>query len=201
MPTQNPNELSTTIVVQTIFFSIYAALCLSAAVYLFYCWYRAAVARFFWKDAQGTIEELSISSTEDTDGVVSFCPKLTYSYDVNGHRYIGKRLMYDSDSSYSEDFLWETGIEDWEVGTKVALKYSPKNPAESVIFARPSPGLVITFFFLILCSALFLSGVIPTVGHVVADWLRVLDACRELEVKIKAQEILWGYLQETMQEP
>ena len=72
-------------------------------------------------------------SSYDADSSDRFKPSITYVYEVNGRQYRGGRVTVAIPFSSNISWLSRRTLAKYPVGTKVDVRYNPKNPRESVL--------------------------------------------------------------------
>jgi hypothetical protein len=119
---------------------------------------RKAAASRTWPTVAGVVTsaevEESVSSDEDSP-TSSFNPKISYSYQVGGVAFQGKKISFGAVNTGSRRAA-EQALEPYPVGQPVNVHYNPEKPAEAVLNVEAGG----TRLFLILGIILTSVGVI-----------------------------------------
>lgn len=134
-----------------------------------------------WPVTDGVIESAKIQSHSSSKGGTSYSPKVTYTYRVGGANYGGDRIAIGQMSS-SADYA-QGVLNRYPVGSKVAVHFSPDDPAEAVLETGIHGGTWISFGVgtaFVLVGTMFLqimraaaraqpSGGAPSSGRIAMD--------------------------------
>jgi len=104
---------------------------LGAGFYLLWFMRRRWSAQH-WPTTQAEILQSDLE--EDADG---FAPRVEYSYEVNGIRYLGERLDFHT-VNRTTDTEARKHLEPYPVRSIIPLYYNPQNPSDSVLNCRMS---------------------------------------------------------------
>ena len=117
------------------------------------------VAAARWPTVPGRITEARVERVlGDKWGGHRWEPRVAYSYQVNDQSYTGSRLSFSDESTYKDWAIAKTGR--YVVGTSVAVRYNPTDPARSVL----EPGFRWGSLTVGVVGLLFLAAALATLG-------------------------------------
>jgi hypothetical protein len=136
------------------------------AALAYFCWELGrlwfAMRSEFWPYVVGTIEEVEIHESRDSDGDQYFEPRIRYTYRVAGEHYNGKRLAFRPKGSYRYQDVVQA-LEGVTAAKSHRVYYHPKHPRLSVL--KPGPRLanyiLLLAVFAVICGAFYAY----TTGH------------------------------------
>ncbi|PXA03335.1 hypothetical protein DDZ13_13005 [Coraliomargarita sinensis] len=94
---------------------------------------------------------------------ITYQPRLTYVYAIDGSEYQGDRLDF-SHRSYSDMQVAKKVQGTYPVGREIEIFYNPENPSESVIIRDGKMIFPLTFFGILLSSWAAWRIVKPLIG-------------------------------------
>ena len=105
----------------------------------------------------GTTRNFSSGADGDSD-IVTYTPKLKYSFRVDDVEFISDKIAFGYGKSYNSEMAALSALQNYPVGKQVAVYYNPENPNEAVLERKNQRqvwGLVggILLIVLGLCSS------------------------------------------------
>jgi hypothetical protein len=91
-----------------------------------------------WPWTRGTILTAEVYETETGDERARYRVALSYTYEVGGTRYTGKRVHFGYAIGGEEQDFAEVRARKYAPGRQVTIRYSPDDPQESVLEASMS---------------------------------------------------------------
>lgn len=97
-----------------------------------------------WSTVPGKVIRTAIDETRIVRGggpsarsVRVYVPKVTYIYQVNGHRYEGQQIKLGQEDYYPKDEAYEI-LDRYPVGSSLDIYYNDQDPAEAVLITEIS---------------------------------------------------------------
>jgi hypothetical protein len=109
-----------------------------------------------WPNVMGHIVGWDIKTDyyDDEDfSKLSYLPKITYLYQVNGETYEGHRFAFGSDPSFTQKSKAEAFLAQYSSKTEFPVYYNPEKPSESVLSQQlrsMKAGLIVGIVLIVL---------------------------------------------------
>lgn len=122
---------------------------------------RKALQSQSWPATKGIITQADIRTQED-DETIRYVPVISYSYEVAGRMYDGKRVSFGSDVDFGSRQKAMDYLAEYPPDAEVNVYYNPDKPNESVlqqVARKTTVGLVIGIVLLavMLCLVCLMS--------------------------------------------
>jgi len=130
------------------------------AALAYFCWELGrlwfAMRSEFWPSVIGTVEEVEIHESRDSDGDSFFEPRIRYTYRVAGEPYSGKRLAFRPKGSYRYEAVLEA-LDGVVASKSHPVYYHPKRPRLSVLKPGPRLGnyIMLLVVFALMCALFY----------------------------------------------
>ncbi|GAB4519639.1 MAG: hypothetical protein OHK0046_28810 [Anaerolineae bacterium] len=105
-----------------------------------------------WPTVEGRVTQSWVQKLEDSEGKITWEPRVIYTYTVDNRAYEGNWLQFGS-SRYGTSQTAEERLQNYELGRGITVHYDPSNPGNSVLEKHLGNSV---WFFFILGSAFFL---------------------------------------------
>jgi hypothetical protein len=112
-----------------------------------------------WQQVMGTITKAEVEIVRDADSS-GYQVSVLYEYEVNGVRYMGKRIRF-SDRSHARKKRAQAELDLYPVNSSVTVFFDPAKPSDAVL-SREYPDRNMLMFFgvglLVLAAVILLFG-------------------------------------------
>jgi hypothetical protein len=138
----------------------------SALLVFLYRGCRVGLASRYWPSVRGIIKESSVEEVPDSDGCITYRPKIVYAYRVEDREYESKTWSFRSTSCRKKEV--SNIVDRYVPGSEVDIYYDPENPSQAVLERGITPrdyviGFVIVgIIFLVAIGACFVPW--PSLG-------------------------------------
>ena len=125
---------------------------------------------------------VEISRSHDSDGgtSTSYYPRVTYEYEVLGHRYRGDRVNFGSAIGYGEPNTAQAVVDRYLPGNNIRVYYNPNNPGEAVLERTAGSSSRILIWVGIFILAILLCTTIVSVAAFVIPMVGINEIFKSI---------------------
>ena len=136
-----------------------------AALLMSFAFWRRNSRAASWPAVPGVISFSGVKETRSSTGTdsnhrtMAYQPNVEYSYEVNAHSYVGRRIKLDVTVAGSKAAA-EAVVARYPVGAAVEVHYDPANPGDAAIERNTSlPLAPLALALALMAFSLYLAGV------------------------------------------
>ena len=116
---------------------------------------RKAAGSAAWPTAEGTVQASSVRENLETDSEGdserAFYPNVQYAWSVGGQSYTSDRIAFGGKSRFTRAADAQTVCDRYPQGSRVAVRYNPDRPEESVLESK-KPSLMTPIVFTVVVA-------------------------------------------------